>query len=288
MKTIKVYNSDNLTSALTSPMNNSYSEKKISEFKSDELEFLVKGQIIDVIYILEDKKTEQLNDTIINNESCFHFGTNKKGLIHSLYISKITLFPVLLRITTNTFQPFIEEYRYRNFKYSSKLIIPDLSKSKNKSAITTTLIKENDILPNWSLHDLQGNKVSFEKSGKYKIIYLSMINCGPCQKAIPHVENMFNIYNKTKDIEFFVFYPIDSKENLEKYVQRKKIKTQVVYNSLTPQNKRLKIINQLNMGFPAILIVDKENHIKHIINGFSSDFEERVKKRIDKLTVDKN
>jgi hypothetical protein len=98
---------------------------------------------------------------------------------------------------------------------------------------------------------------------------------------------MYNFYNKTEDIDFFVFYPMDPKENLEKYIKREDIKTQVVYNSLTDENKRFEIIEQLRMVFPAILIIDKENRIKHIINGFSSDFEERVEKEMDKL-IDKN
>ena len=286
-KTIKVYENGIMSTSLTSPMKNFYAEKKINEIESEELDLVVKGQITDFIYILKDKKTLQLNDRIINNESCYHFNTQRKGKDYSLYISEKTLFPVLLRITTNAFQPFIEEFRYSNFKYSSKLNIPDFSKSKEKPKITVTLVKENDILPNWELNDLQGNKVSFKKSAKHKIIYLSMINCGPCQQAIPYVERLYDKYNKTENIEFIVFYPIDDKESLVKYVQRKKIKTQVVYNSYRFDNKRFEIINYLNMGFPAILIVDKENRIKHIVDGFTKDIEDKVKMEIDKL-IDKN
>ncbi len=282
-KTIKVYKNGKMLSSLTSKMNNSYAEKKIQEIESEDLDLVVKGHITDFIYILKDKNTKQLNDTIINNTSSYHFNTPIKGKDNSLYISKKTLYPVLLRITTNTFQPFIEEFRYSNFKYSSKLNIPDLSKSKEKTKITTSSMKVNDILPNWELIDLQGNKFSFKKSEKYKIIYLSMINCGPCQQAIPYVEKMYNNYNMTENIEFIVFYPIDDKESLVKYVQRKKIKTQVVYNPITENDKRIEIINKLNIRYPSIFLVDKENRIKHIINGFSKDIEEIVKNEIDKL-----
>lgn len=288
MKTIEYYKDNTLISSLVSPMKNSYTEKDISELDPDRLENINAGQISDMIFILKNKETKQLNDTIINKENCIHFSTIRNGIANSLFVSKKTQLPIMLRVTSNTFQPFIEEYYYSNFIFNSKFYAPNFSKSKEQSPITNTLIKTNDILPNWTFDDLEGNKVSFEKSGKYKIIYLSMINCGPCQVAIPYVDKMYNFYNKTENIDFFVFYPIDPKENLEKYIARKNIKTQIVYNSLLDNNKRFKVINQLNMGFPAILIVDKDNQIKYIVNGVvSSKFEEIVKEKIDLLTTEK-
>lgn len=282
-KVIKVYKNGSIITSLTSPKQNLYKVEKIHEIESDDLDLIVKGHITDFIYILKDKKTMQLKDTTINNVSCYHFITDKNGLENSLYISKKTLFPVLLRITTNTFQPFIEEYRYSNFKYSSVLNIPDLSKSKNQTKPKKAIIKENDILPNWKLKDLQGSMYSFEKSDKYKIIYLSMINCGPCQEAIPYVEKMFYEYNKTENVEFIVFYPIDDKESLMKYVQRKKIKTNLIYNSNEIQEKKIEIFNYLNISYPTFLLVDKENCIKHIVTGFNENIEVRIKKKIDEL-----
>lgn len=282
-KTTKVYKNGKLLTAMVSPKQNRYIEKGIRELKPEELELTAKGQLTDCIAILKDPKTVQLTDTLLNKSVCYHFKTIHNGLTNSLYIAKKTLFPVMLRITTNTFQPFIEEYSYSHFNYSTVLNYSELSKSSRQTTPVKAVVKENDILPDWELSDLQGNNYSLNNSEKYKIIYLSMIHCGPCQEAIPYIEKMYDEYNKTDSIEFVVFYPVDDKESLIRYVQRKNIKPNLVYNSSAKQEKRIEIFGYLNIGYPTFLIVDKENRVRHIISGFSKNIELRVKKTVSKF-----
>ena len=191
----------------------------------------------------------------------------------------------MLRITTNTFQPFIEEYNYSNFSYSTVLNYSELSKSSIQSTPEKAVVKVNDILPDWELADLQGNNYSLKNPEKFKIIYLSMINCGPCQEAIPYVEKMYNEYNQSDSVEFVVFYPVDDKESLIRYVQRKNLKPNLVYNSSVKQEKRIEIFSYLNIGYPAFLIVDKENRVRDILSGFSKNIEMRVKNRLEKVII---
>jgi thiol-disulfide isomerase/thioredoxin len=283
-----VYKNGKLLTVMVSPKQNRYVEKRIHELKPEELIVTTQGQLTDWIHILNDQNAEQLPDTLINKTVCYHIKTIKNGLPHSLFIAKKSLMPMMLRITTNTFQPFIEEYSYSNFNYSTVLNYSELSKMSIQTTSEKAIVKENDILPDWELADLKGNNYSLKKPEKYKIIYLSMINCGPCQEAIPYVEKMYNEYNQTDSVEFVVFYPVDDKESLIRYVQRKNLKPNLVYNSSAKQEKKIEILSYLNIGYPAFLIVDKENRIRHIIGGFNKNIEIRVKSRLDKVVKDES
>lgn len=282
-KTITIYQDAKYISSLTSSMRNSYSKKRISEVDPELLTNTMQGHIPDMLYILNDKATRQLNDTIIKGENCYHFSTHKDSSEHGLFVSIATLHPLMMQVTTNTFQPFIQQYYYNNFTFDSKQNVPEIIRAKTATSIKEETIKVNDILPEWTLSDLKGNSVSFKKSDKYKIIYLSMINCVPCQQAIPHATKLYNYYNATDDVEFIVFYPVNSKADLEKYVKSKGVLTPVVYNSFSDEKQRLETIVQFNIGYPSVLFIDKDNRIKYIMTGFSSDFEQRINKNIKKL-----
>lgn len=284
-KTTKVYKNGKLLTALVSPKQNRYTEKRIGELKPEELELTVQGQLTDVLALLKDPTSVLRTDTLLHKQACYHFSTVKNGLPTSLFIAKKSLMPLMLRITTNTFQPFIEEYNYSNFSYSTVLNYSELSKSSIQSTPEKAVVKVNDILPGWELADLQGNNYSLKNPEKFKIIYLSMINCGPCQEAIPYVEKMYNEYNQSDSVEFVVFYPVDDKESLIRYVQRKNLKPNLVYNSSVKQEKRIEIFSYLNIGYPAFLIVDKENRVRDILSGFSKNIEMRVKNRLEKVII---
>jgi len=102
-----------------------------------------------------------------------------------------------------------------------------------------------------------------------------MINCGPCQEVIPYVEKMYNEYKLTDSVEFVVFYPVDDKESLIRYVLRKNLKPNLVYNSSVKQEKRIEIFSYLNIGYPVFLIVDKENRVRDILSLISSTTQQK-------------
>lgn len=283
MKTITIYQDAKYITSLTSSMKNSYSKKRISETDPELLSNTLRGHIPDMLYILNNEGTKQLNDTIIKGENCYHFSTQKDSLEHGLFVSTATLHPYMMQVTTNTFQPFIQQYYYNNYSFASKQDVPEIIRAKTATSIKEESIKANDILPEWTLSDLKGNNVSFKKSDKYKVIYLSMINCGPCQKAIPHATKLYNYYNATDDVEFVVFYPLDSKADLEKYVKSKGVLSPVVYNSFSDEKQRLETMVQFNIGYPSVLFIDKDNRVKYILTGYSDDFEQRINRTIEKL-----
>ncbi len=283
LKTVYHYNGAKLTTAIISSIHTSLKEEELSDINQEVFSNVMQGQLPAIISILQNPETQTLKDTIINDVLCAHFSVVKDGLRSSLFVSKETFFPVMLRIITNTFQPFIEEYYYRDFSSSDKLIVPDYrSEFESKSTQKQFLpYKVGDIFPDVELHDLSGNQVGISKSNRYKIIYISMINCGPCQRAVPYIEDIYENFKGNDFADFYVFYPMDLKEKLEKYVATKNIKTPIVYNSISDEAKRIELSSRLRTAFPSVLILNEENYIKHIINSFSTDLERRIKERLD-------
>ena len=100
---------------------------------------------------------------------------------HELFISKKSFLPVMLRVITNTFQPYIEEYYYKYFYTTSNIQIPDYGagiEAKRMRETPRTYTIGNKLLY-LKLNNLTEKETTKTKSKNIKVIYLSMINCGP-------------------------------------------------------------------------------------------------------------
>ncbi len=289
MKTIYHYNGTLLNTALITPVHTSFEENDTTEINKNVFDNVMTGQLPTIIHLLKSKSAELIGDTIINGQNCYQLNDIKNEKLHQLFISKKSLLPVMLRVITNTFQPFIEEYYYTDFHITAELIIPDY-KSEVEARASQIAPKEasrgfivGDKLPDMKLHDLSENEILMHNSKNIKVIYLSMINCGPCQQAIPYVAKINDYFNGRDEIDFFVVYPMDLKEKLIKYVSTKKIDYPIVYNSLSEEQDRLQLITRMNIGSPAVLILDAENNIRHIVHGFSTNLQERIIEKIREI-----
>lgn len=255
---------------------------KIKSFKKER-----EGELPYLINLLREPELKLFNDTLIAGRKCEKWSVKYLGKTNDLYIDKKTAFPIMLRIITNPLQPFIMEYHYDKFNFTKEL------NKKLFSEVDTTKTKKVDVLkvgktvPVLSLQDLSGNTVSFTNSEKFKIVYLSMINCSPCQQALPHVKEMYKKYYKRDDISFQVFYPFDSKEKLLKYVSAKNIEYPIIYNSIKNENERVDLNSMFGLSMPSILILNKENKIVALISGFNADMQERVEKQL-KIAMTEN
>jgi len=110
-----------------------------------------------------------------------------------------------------------------------------------------------------------------------------MINCGPCQLAIPYVEQIYNSYKNSDILDFYILYPYDSHEKLIKYVKTKGIASQIFHNSYKDEKRRIEVISRLRMVYPSVLIVDENNIIQHIIHGFSTSIGSTIQKYVQKV-----
>jgi len=246
---------------------------------------LMEGQLPNILYSLQNDSTIVLKDFIINGEKCSHFQLINDKIPYSLFISKERCLPVLLRVVINASQPFIQEYSYSDFTFSNQLIIPDYEEEVKAKIIKKTIspLTKGDVFPDWEFKNLQGDKVSITSSRSLKIVYLSMINCGACRAALPYVENIFEKYKNNNDVDFHVLYPADSKQKLSKYVKDENIITPILFNKETEDDNFAEIVFKLRMGYPSTLILDRENEIAQVINGFSTSLETIINKEIIKI-----
>ena len=243
------------------------------------------GQLPSILHLLSSNSAKLIGDSIVDGNNCYQLNDIKDEKAHELFISKKSFLPVMLRVITNTFQPYIEEYYYRDFYTTPKIQIPDYeaeveAKGMQETPKTFTI---GDKLPHLKLNNLSGKETTITNSKNIKVIYLSMINCGPCQKAVPYIGEIDNYFNGINDVDFFILYPMDSKEKLKKYVSTKNIDYPVLYNSITQDKDHTELIVKMNIGFPSVLILDSENDIKHIINGFSTNMKSRIVNKIKNL-----
>lgn len=281
-KNIYHYDGQIYTYALISSMKKDL--QKRTELKSTVYNNLMQGQLPTLLYILRNDSTIKLKDSIINSEYCNHFQLIENEITHSLFVSTKRCLPVLLRVVINDSQPLIKEFSYYDFSFSNQLEIPDIEKEVNAKVIEETVIPlvAGDTFPDWEFKDLEGNMVSITSSKKTKVVYLSMINCGACRAALPYVEKIYKKYKNENNVNFFVLYPVDSKQKLTKYVKDKNIITPILYNKETEEDDFAKILLKLKMGFPSTLILDEKNKIVQVINGFSTNLENHINEEIIK------
>jgi len=289
LKTTYHYNGTVLNTAMISPLRNTLEENDTTKINKNVFENVMTGQLPTMIHFLKSNSVEIIGDTIIDGQNCYQLNDIKNKKAHQLFISKKSFLPVMLRVITNLSQPFIEEYYYKDFHSTPELQIPDY-KSEVEAKVSQNApkghlkgFKVGDKLPNMKLHDLSENEIIMGNSKNIKVIYLSMINCGPCQKAIPYVAKINDYFNGRDEIDFFVVYPMDLKEKLIKYASTKNIDYPIIYNSLSEEQDRLQLITRMNIGSPAVLILDTENNIRHIVHGFSTNLEERIFEQIKNL-----
>lgn len=252
----------------------------------------IRGSLIALLNILQSKGFETVHqkDTIIFNKNCLYMDalSNSDTIRHELLIDKSVNLPVFLRITTNTFQPFIEEYTYSSFAYPDSFEKPESMRQPIKNDIQQAKpLTDGAVIPDWKLNTLSGKSFSFEDlKGKKTILYVSMINCGPCQTAVPFIDKLIEKYKNNPEVNIVVFYPYDSKDNLEKYVKTKEIAYAVVYNSSENETERIVIMNNMQMPMPTFLILDKDNKIASRVVGFNIDYKDKIEASIEEKLKD--
>jgi|CZCB01.1.fsa_nt_gi thiol-disulfide isomerase/thioredoxin len=270
-----------------------YSTKEVSrhitpkeKLKNSNFSF-VNGSLPTLLNILESKgfRTTLNKDTLLNGKTYLYIKAFPEAntVSHELLIDKQQNLPYFLRITINTFQPFIDEFTYSSFAYPDSFEKPQSMLQPIQGATLPVLpLAVGDFVPDWDLRLLSGESFSFRKlAGKKTILYVSMINCGPCQSAIPFVQELIEKYKADPDIQVVVFYPYDSKTNLDKYVKTKQISYPIVYNSMESENERVEIMNKMELGMPTFLLLDKNKKISGSITGFSNNNKSKIEELIE-------
>ena len=124
--------------------------------------------------------------------------------------------------------------------------------------------------------DLNGQQVeSVDFLGKVVVINFWFIACPPCQQEIPYLNELKAEYENRDDIVFLGF-ATDSKERLDKFLEKKDFNFQIIPRSFDIANKFLV------SAYPTNFVIDKEGNITYAFTGLSEHTIEEIKTAITK------
>lgn len=261
---------------------NNKSEIKVSRMQA----YKTGGHLPMLLKLLKGNSfvNRSVKDTLLTGKKSIVINqADTTGILYELFIQKEEFVPTFLRIISNPTQPFIEEFSYENFEKVDLTIVLDETYPGANADVKQ--ISKGDTILDWDLNYLTGERFNFSnEKGKMTILCLSMINCGPCQMATKDIKKMYLEYSKSDNFGFVVFYPIDAKEKLEKYVKAKNIDYPIAYNSMTIDNGYANIVNYFKVSFPCFLILDENNKVVWMESGYNSKLINRIEKASKKFS----
>ena len=134
---------------------------------------------------------------------------------------------------------------------------------------------------NFKLKDIENNTKSYAdlKGSKLTVIDFWATWCTPCVKAIPKLNKIYEAY-KDKGVEF-IGINCDGPRSVSKVRPMSK-SLQIKYPVLLDINSEIK--SELNLyAFPTLVIVNADNKVVWIHEGFVSGDEKIVVEEIEKL-----
>jgi thiol-disulfide isomerase/thioredoxin len=208
--------------------------------------------------------------------------------------SKDSIQPFLNRKKNSYNKTSVEKYGYiaTNISY-------DLGKSIKRNDSTITFVElnldlqkvdykreeifelENRTLPEIDVITLNGNKINNKSiEGKVTFINLWFVNCAPCLKEIPQLNNLKKGFEESVN---FIAITFDPKEKVIKFLERKPYDFEIVFDKKELLQQGFKV-----SSYPKILIADKSGKIRLISNGIKEDNADsnNLKHSIEELEVE--
>ncbi|RYZ25946.1 MAG: TlpA family protein disulfide reductase [Chitinophagaceae bacterium] len=118
-------------------------------------------------------------------------------------------------------------------------------------------------LPAFNFTDLNGHVYNKESiMGKTLVLKCWFINCVPCVKEMPELNQLVKQYSKRNDL-LFVSLAFDSPEKLKTFLSKTKFDYAVV------GNQEDYLLNQLKIsGYPTHLVVNDQGKILKVVNNY--------------------
>jgi thiol-disulfide isomerase/thioredoxin len=142
--------------------------------------------------------------------------------------------------------------------------------SQSKDDINTT---ENLKIETWKIPNIENDElVDFSKfKGNVVLLEFWFKFCGPCVKAVPHLNSIHQKYKDDKfllyGVEFLEDFP---RENLQEYILKIKMNYPVLY-------KGKKLANTYSIrSAPTIMVIDKKGNIVYLESGFDQEKIEKI------------
>ncbi len=281
------FNDEELIVRLESETENFQRNHGLGEFDQIRLNAITSGHIPAIVQILSNNgyRLTSQKDTLIEGHKLLRLEyLSDKNIPVELYLDKQDFHPVQLKVITNLFQPFIEEYHYSDFEYLKVFDEPRFISEESFESEQTPVLGIGDALPDWEFSYINGGKLQTSSLiGKPTVLYLSSLNCAPCLKASPYISRMYHSYTENDISQFVVFYPYDSKKQINKFIDVNDISYPITYNLQINNDIKFEIINHLKYPVPTLLLLDKNNRIIWTKTGFHPDLEGVIEDLITEL-----
>ena len=161
---------------------------------------------------------------------------------------------------------------------------PELNKSDFKFALPEDSVLKYSLFggrkaPDFVLKDIDGNEAKLaDFKGKVVLIDFWASWCGPCKRAMPHIQRIYEKY-KDKDV---VVLGINTRESQEGKVEPFLKEHKITYRILVDNDG--KVAKQYSVrGIPALFLIDKEGLIQFKHTGFRENLFDVLSGEIEML-----
>jgi len=141
----------------------------------------------------------------------------------------------------------------------------------------------NEPAPNFTLADLDGNKVTLaDLKGKIVILDFWATWCGPCKASFPAMQMAQNKYKDDPNVKFLFIHTWEkgdgnATENARAFIKSKGYKFQVLMDLKDPETKVNKVVASYKVdGIPSKFIIDKNGIVRFHLMGFDGSNEAAV------------
>jgi len=275
-----------------------YTIKEPAEYTGNFGELFTKTGIIETIK-RHPKKITQLNDTLINGSSCYHY---KIKILDSIIEGERNFSYSYISIDKKNYLPVASIHKgygiimqngvkigsvdldswssYNDMKLDigendlMDFQVPDRYRPYEK----VTLLAEGTTAPAWDGLDVDGNRYTSKQfEGKVQLLFLSDINCPANQLSISMLNKLADHY-KNQNVQIIGVYPENSNK-VNSYLQSNPLKFPVIYNGIY-------IKNSYNApGAPYFYIIDPKGTIAKSVALYSTDWQQQFTEIIDKLLI---
>lgn len=260
------------------------------------------------LYIL-GQLNEPVSDVVFDNKRCYKlvfYNTRMRQnrdqlesntIVNIYYIDKATFLPIRHELQNPQYkQTFV--WALNNIEinpnlpdalFDLRLSLPSYASVKpfvmdsvrmlvRTDDINKPLLKEHSKAPDWSVKDILGNTLrAADLKGKVILIDFWFINCGPCKKAVPFLNQLYADY-KDKGLVVLGFNILDLK--IEKYEAYQKENAVNYPLALCPES----ITNDFRVqAAPTLYLIDKEGNVVDNSEGFSQEIFSKWTEKIKAL-----
>lgn len=153
------------------------------------------------------------------------------------------------------------------------------TESYRKPYVPPALLANETIAPDWVVETVTGDSIRFtDQKAKLYLIDFWYRACGPCVKAMPHLQALHEKY-KDKGLQVIGLNPYDYKDKdtqpFKDFLSRRNVSYTLAFITIQVAAKEYNV-----SGYPTFYLVDADGKIVHSDVGFHENLEEAIGKII--------